>query len=482
MNQPSTTEPEHGDLPSLGTPSLQHLKWLTILAPLLFFGLLDFLQQVLLRDAINPLISYLAAVTIILVGTLVFSEMIFGVIHRMQQRLVQQNRELLALHQAGLDIAGELELEVVLQKIVDRARELVGARFGALSLRGDGGDIVAYLTSGSTGEMITLPAETKRSGDHQSLVPSDEPTRASPNQLPFTSFPDALGTRSLVMVPILSRGQVLGNLYVTHAAGDRGGFTPDDEKTLLRFATQAALAIENARMHRRIQALAVTAEREWIARELHDTLAQVLGYVNTKAQAVQELIRTGQTERAAMQIGQLVEAARAAYADVREGILGLRTSIAFGRGFRATVADYLEQWQEQSGVTAHFRTTLEAEMEPPLSPLAEIQLLRILQEALANVRKHARATRVEVELAATGEAVELTIADNGTGFDSSALRRAGFPRFGLATMRERAEAIGGRLTIDTAPGRGTRVVVSIPRSPLAGASSDGGPHAYLNRG
>src|SRR5213076_2745401 len=98
--------------------------------------------------------------------------------------------------------------------------------------------------------------------------------------------------------------------------------------------------------------VAISEERERIAREMHDSLAQVLGYVNTKAQAVQELLKRGQTDRASTQVGQLGEAARAAYADVREGILALRTSLGPGRGMVETLTEYLERWKEQSDLEA----------------------------------------------------------------------------------------------------------------------------------
>ena len=120
--------------------------------------------------------------------------------------------------------------------------------------------------------------------------------------------------RSLLAVPIVSHGDVLGNLYLTENEVD-AEFSRDDEETLVRFATVAALAIENARLHRRVRAMAITEEREWIAREMHDSLAQVLGYVNAKAQAAQVLLTDGQPDRAAMHLSQLAEAARSAYAD-----------------------------------------------------------------------------------------------------------------------------------------------------------------------
>jgi len=446
--------------------SLRRLKWLTILAPLTFFSVLDFLQHVIYPQLLPPLGSYLLAVGIVLAGTLAFSTTIFGVIDRMQTSLVQQNRELLALHQAGLDVAGELELEAVLQKIVDRARELVGARYGALSLLREEGGIESFLTSGISHEerqrMGALPTGTGLLGvvlsEGQRLrladLTRDPRTAGFPTHHPVV--------QSLVAVPIASRGRVLGNLYLTEAERGKKEFTAENEETLVRFATQAALAIENARLHRRVQALAVVAEREWIARELHDTVAQVLGYVNTKAQAAQELLRAGQSERAALQIGQLAVAARAAYADVREGILGLRASRSPQRGFSDTLRDYLDHWQEQSGVRANLGEQGVPGCGLDISPLAEIQLLRIIQEALSNVRKHARAEHVQVQLSVRESTVTVAVADDGIGFDPASLGRAGFPRFGLATMRERAEAIGGTIAIDSAVGHGTQVMIQVP--------------------
>jgi signal transduction histidine kinase len=249
-------------------------------------------------------------------------------------------------------------------------------------------------------------------------------------------------------------------------------FDAADEETLRRFATQAALAIESARLHRQLQALAVTEERERIAREMHDSLAQVLGYVNTKAQAAQTLVRNGETIRASEQIGQLAEAARAAYADVREGILGLRTSLPGERGLYAALAEYLSQWQAQSGVAVELVTS--ADQAPRLSPGAEVQLLRIVQEALANVRKHAGAQHAEVSMETTGDHFIVTVTDDGAGFAPTAPPREGGPRFGLATMRERAEAIGGTFTIESTAGQGTRITVRVPLTGKSGGTADAG--------
>jgi signal transduction histidine kinase len=445
--------------------TLRRLKWLAVLAPLLFLGGLELVRKNLLPELFRSWPGYLLLGGVILLGTLFFAEAIFGVVSRLQERLTRQNQELLALHGAGLGILGERDLETLLQLVVDRARNLVGASYGALSLLREGGGIEAFIVSGITPEQrARLGPPPVGHGLLGVVLNEGAPLRLEdltrdPRSVGFP--PEHPPMRSLLAVPVVSHGRVLGNLYLTEKE-DAPAFDVDDEETLGRFATVAALAIENARLHRRLQALAVTEERERIAREMHDSLAQVLGYVNAKAQAAETLLEHGQTDRAVAQLHQLGEASRAAYADVREGILGLRTSLGEDGGFTETLRGYLEQWQGQSGVAVELLTVPSDRFEPGLAPNGEVQLLRIIQEALANVRKHAGATRARVQLVLADNHLEASVEDDGVGFDPEALGRTSLPRFGLATMRERAEAVGGTLTISSTPGEGTQVVVRVP--------------------
>ncbi|MDP9367907.1 MAG: GAF domain-containing sensor histidine kinase [Chloroflexota bacterium] len=444
---------------------MHRLKCLAVLAPLVFLAGLELVRRTMATRLFAEWPGYLLLGGIVLLGTLFFAEAIFGVIGQMQDRLTQQNRELLALHEAGVAIVGELALDAVLQRVVDQARDLVGARYGALSYLRDEGGIAAFLTSGITDEERARIGPIPEGHGLLGVVLTEGQRLRLPD---LGRDPRSVGfpphhppMRSLLAVPILSQGKVLGNLYLTekNAAPE---FDMDDEETLERFATQAALAIENARLHRQVHALAVTEERERIAREMHDSLAQVLGYVNTKAQAAQALLGNDQSERAAVQIGQLAEAAREAYADVREGILGLRTSPGQERGFVETLRLYLERWEDQSGVTVDLDLGDPVAASVRLAPLAEVQLLRVVQEALANVRKHAQAHQARVRLRQSEEWIEVTIEDDGVGFDTDGAARAGFPRFGQAIMRERAEAVGGLLDVTSRPGQGTRVSIRVP--------------------
>jgi two-component system nitrate/nitrite sensor histidine kinase NarX len=133
-----------------------------------------------------------------------------------------------------------------------------------------------------------------------------------------------------------------------------------------------------------------------------------------------------------------------------------------------TLRDYLQLWQEQSGVAASLRIEPEERIASALTPLSEVQLLRIVQEALTNVRKHAGATRAVVSMTLQDRVLVVSIEDDGAGFDPDTLGRAQVPRFGLATMRERAEAIGGTLSVSAAPGAGTMVQVRMPAEPSPG--------------
>jgi nitrate/nitrite-specific signal transduction histidine kinase len=448
---------------SLG--NLPRLKWLAILAPFLFLIALELVRRLIFPGLIEGWLQYLLISAIVLVGIYLFAETIFSVIGRMQDRLTQQNRELWLLHEAGLDITSALELEVVLQKVVDQARDLVGARYGALSLIDENGNIEAFLTSGITREQRErigpIPEGHGLLGvvlQHGERLRLEDLTR-DPRSAGFPEHHPEM--HSLLAVPILVQDRVVGNLYLTEKVGART-FTNSDEETLQRFATQAALAIDNARLHRQVQAMAIAEERERIAREMHDSLAQLLGYVNTKAQAADQFLQNGDTERAGQHLQQLSQAAREAYADVREGILGLRTAAELDRGVLEAIQDFIERWQDQSSVAVDLAITADGRASNALSAIAELQLLRIVQEALSNVRKHSGASHVSVEIREQHDGILVRISDDGSGFDPETFERRSIPRFGLAIMRERAAAVGGWLQIESEHGMGTVVTGCIP--------------------
>lgn len=449
-----------GSEAALGAVTLRRLKWIAVLAAAAFILLLEYVRQ-----SIFPFLDTwegrLLMDGVIFAGALFFFGAVFHLIERMQGRLERQNRELLTLHTAALDVYRELALDVVLQKVVDQARALTDARYGALSVINDENRISTFVTSGiSTEERAGIGDPPVGRGllgvvlheGHRLRLPD---IRRDPRSVGFPANHPPM--RSLLAVPVLCSGPFRGNLYLADK-NDGQDFTVDDEESLVRFATTAAIAIDNAYLHRRLNSLAVSEERLRIAHEMHDGLAQVLAYVNTKAQVVREHLKKDRTEEATKHLDQLAAAAREIYADVRESIIGLRSAATPGNTMADSLRDYVGTWEAQSGIVC--RLHLESDMRLPTG--AELQVLRIVQEALANVRKHSKAQHADVRVEQVDSRIRITVEDDGVGFTPTELGRSEFPRFGLSTMRERAESVGGLFQLDSTPGTGTRVIIEVP--------------------
>lgn len=439
---------------------LRRVKWVLLLALVAFLAIVEYARYLLEPYGGSPW-QNLVLDGVMVLSILFFFGALFTGLQTIEERLTRQNRELLGLHRAAVDIHGDLSLESVLQKVVDQACSLVDARYGAISVIDEVGEIRSFVTAGLGPEMrarigsppvgrglLGVPLKVGQR-IRVSNIQDDPRSAGFPEHHPVM--------RSLLGVPILCKGNDRGHLYVTEKETGLE-FSAEDEETLVRFATTAAIAIDNARLHQRLRDLAVAEERVRIAREMHDGLAQVLAYVNAKAQAVREYLGKGNQDQARAQLDQLAVAARDVLTDVREGILALRTQTGPDRGLGETVDAFITRWEDQSGIEG------EVEYDPDLrlSPTVELQLLRIVQEALSNVRKHSGATRAQVELKRVDSRLLVDVRDDGHGFDPEAIRQGDSPRFGLAIMRERAASIGGTIGFDSEPGRGARVHVEVP--------------------
>jgi signal transduction histidine kinase len=443
--------------------TLRRLKWATVVAAVGFVLLVD-LARHWLYPYLGSWQGRLLMDATIFTGVLFFFGVVFTLIERMQGRLERQNRELLSLHMATQDVHVELSLDKLLQRVVDQAASLLDARYGAISVVNEQNRIESFVTSGISDELRErLGAPPVGHGLLGVVLHEGQRLRMPDLTHDARSFgfpPHHPPMKSLLAVPVVCKGPFRGNLYLADK-NKTPEFSLEDEETLVRFATTAAVAIDNAYLHQRLNRLAVAEERLRIAHEMHDGLAQVLAYVNTKAQAVKELLRTGRTDEATRHLDQLAAAAREVYGDVRESIIGLRNAAVPGRSVGDAVHDYVRSWEAQHSITCR----IQVDRGVRLPDNAELQLQRIVQESLANVRKHAQARHVDVTLHLADGKIVAMVQDDGLGFNPELLGRAEFPRFGLATMRERAESIGGTVRLDSSPGQGTRVTVEIPAPP-----------------
>ena len=221
----------------------------------------------------------------------------------------------------------------------------------------------------------------------------------------------------------------------------------------------AQLAATRAELAEASRQAGVVAERERLSRELHDTVAQgfisVVTQLESAEQALEDPDGLAQARRRVETAGQT---ARASLEELRRSVRALRPDLLESSSLLAALSKLAARWSAETGVPAEFRSTGDP---VPLRPDAELSLLRIAQEALSNVARHAAASRVVVTLSYVGDTVTLDVDDDGVGFD-------GQPRpqvnggFGLPGMRERIAAAGGTLAIESVPGQGTTIAVSMP--------------------
>ena len=466
--RPANNESDTANLPR---STFRRLEWAGFVAPIVFLGIYTYLVEGPAHDLVHSPWGFITLVMGSAVMVASFARLMFFGIRRIHSRLESvskvsemRNEQLRALNEANLALSEERSVASVLQRVVDLSRELVGARYAALSVLDEDGRLSAFLTSGidqETRQGIGAPPEGK--GLLGLMLTRTDALRVES----IASHPESVGfpeghpvMETFLGMPIRYKGEAVGSLYLTEKL-DETSFDDADEDVVKMFANQAALAIHNARLYEQIQALAVETERIRISHEMHDGLAQVLGYVNTKAQAVESYLQSGQQEIAQEQVHELGQAARKVYQDIREGILALRSQVASDRSLQDVLQEYVQEYQLQTKVPVQVELAVDSG-ELGLGPLQEVQVLRIVQEALTNIRKHAGATEISVGLFPREDRLEIEIRDNGTGFNPLAIKRGEFPHLGLQTMQERAEAIGGEFAVDSAPGRGTTVRVWIP--------------------
>ena len=265
------------------------------------------------------------------------------------------------------------------------------------------------------------------------------------------------GLRSAAAVPLITEDYSLGSLFL---GADRSeGFHARHSELLVTMAHQIALAIRNAQLYGELRQMDVIEERLRLSREFHDGLAQTLGFLGLQAERVESLLFENQTGRAVAELTAMRQTIQSAYTDVREAIDGLRFTTLHPEHLSDHLADYVDDFARQTGIDAQFISVPE---DLNVETTTALQLFRIAQEALTNIRKHAQAQQVEVRLFATANELELTISDNGVGFPDVTQSPKKFRSHGLNSMRERAESLGGVLSIATSSNQGVRITVVIP--------------------
>jgi len=363
------------------------------------------------------------------------------------------------LLQAVLSIGSGLDLELVLQRIIEAAVDLVDARYGALGVLDENRTRLAkFLTVGlDDDERAHIGDLPEGKGILGLLIVEPRPIR-----LPdLREHPDSYGfpenhppMRSFLGVPIRVRGEVFGNLYLTDKTSAEV-FTDVDEELVVALAAAAGVAIENARLHARVREMAMLEDRERIAQDLHDTVIQRLFATGLLLQGA---ARLSQRPEVIERIEQAVEDLDLTVKHIRTAIFGLEHTRAKGEGVRRRVLAMIAEATGSLGFEP--RVLFDGPVDSAVRDELADDLLATLREALANVAKHAGASRVEVEVTCAAELV-LRVTDDGRGVEAAAAPTADHGH-GLVNLRRRAQRWAGTCTVEPAPDRGTVLTWRVP--------------------
>lgn len=239
------------------------------------------------------------------------------------------------------------------------------------------------------------------------------------------------------------------------ASPDWRSLSPEDLQLLYTVGDLLSIAVERARLADRSARLGAAEERNRLAREIHDTLAQGLTATALQLESADALLDTGH-ERAREPLRRALSLTQTSLEEARRSVLDLRAAPLEGRPLSEALRVLVERWEEEYGIPARLKVVNGSR---PLPPRVESALYRICQEALTNVGRHAGADRVTVRLVATPQEVRLDVEDDGAGFDPSGIPPG---RHGLLGMRERAAMLGGAFEVESAPGEGTRIGAIVP--------------------
>jgi nitrate/nitrite-specific signal transduction histidine kinase len=369
----------------------------------------------------------------------------------------RRGAELRVLNQAGQQVAATTQLDRLFDSVITTIRESFGYARVQIGLIED--------------DHLILVAGQDQHGaterEHLALE-SDHPAATVARQgIPRRVRREDGGDRNQLLVPLRAEDTTVGVLAVAGGVGSRcGPFDADDERLLLALGDQLGIAVEKNRLQERTLALAVVAERNRLARDLHDSVTQSLFSINLTIEATRMLLRRD-TDAAERQLINLSERTKETLAEMRHLIYSLRPAEMEDQGLVAALKRWGERVRHEHLLPVE--VIVEPGPRPQLSELGERELFRVAQEALNNVLKHARATQARVRLGTSPVGVTLSIEDNGIGFDTTAPLRA--DSFGTRGMRERVALLGGDLEILSTFGEGTRIIVTLPPLSVATTSA-----------
>jgi signal transduction histidine kinase/CheY-like chemotaxis protein len=355
-------------------------------------------------------------------------------------------REAIAFREMGDALRSDQNLQQVLQRVLAQIIEACEAYGGSIFLVGDDSErLEAFANSGPQAS----PAVAQQILDGK-----------TPVLLSRFIDPESSDVRSIVGVPMTIGNRMEGAVVLTHR--NEGAFVPHHLNLLMVLANSMALVVRNAQLYARSEELAISEERTRIAREIHDGLAQDLSFLVLKVEVMRKLLARGKRAQVEKEMEETVEALRNDVREVRRTIFALRPLDLEALGFVPALEKFINDFGSANEIRVSFKRTGDASN---LSTKLQTALFRLTQESLNNIRKHAHAGNVWIDLELTDGWATLSVRDDGRGFDAARalLEARARGSVGLLQMRERAERAGGSFQVEAEPGQGARIRVRLPK-------------------
>lgn len=383
---------------------------------------------------------------------------------QLEAQVARRTHELTMAFEFSQEIVTQLDLGHLLHSVADRARTLTGGEAASLCLLNQDGTELSLVARSGRGTHHSEFRQPIKLGPIEQVV--KENRSVADEVASFNcGFLNTHAFGQCVAAPLCVGERTLGALCVVRPGQQK--FDSDESRALSLLANSAAIAIANARLveaeRRQAEQAAVMAERERLAAELHDNLAQTLGFFNMKISRVKALIAGDEQAQARQELDRVSAVVADTYSQVREAIIGLQRRTTNSNLARC-LAEQAATFQREDGLPVHFSEPGEDAANIVLPPAATGEVMRVVGEAIANASKHAAAGRIEVALQrdASNEAAIITVEDNGRGFDPRRAPSEEQGHFGLGLMRTRAERGYGQLNIESRLGEGTQVTLRWP--------------------
>ncbi len=386
-----------------------------------------------------------------------FTSYYSGMAESYAAQLQRRNYELSVLNEIAQALNGSVDLDQALHTALAQVAKLLDLQTGWVWLLDEDTD-QSYLAAAQNLPPVLVQKPRKMEGSCYCLRTyrkGDLDGAANVNVVACSRLEGLVaGTDGLQYhscIPLYAYGRKLGVMNV--ASTDWRELSPEDLQLLYTVGDMISIAIERARLFDRSARLGAVEERNRLAREIHDTLAQGLTAVSLQLESADALLENEvDNHRIRKVVQQAIALTRANLEEARRSVLDLRAAPLEGR----TLTEALQLLADQVEITVQMLVT---GANRPLSPRVEIGLYRMAQEALTNVGRHAEASKAWLEVTMSPEKVKLVVADNGRGFDPEQIPQN---RYGLVGMNERVKLLHGRLHVESSPGQGTRLEVTIP--------------------